>query len=293
MDDKVDGIATLLKVQNLPFIRLLINEEIINEEIFMIALRKFINIDGFDNILFFSQIIDLIDDLWCLADVDKIILDLLVSDVLVNFTKKDKKIFTTQFMRLVDLGAIIHDYGDYMLDIPSESFFYYVEKSELAINREYILAAVSRFENLQICDWIFEKWESGTNLCDLQLSCEIAKSAYNKEKVYFSRVMQKLCTLHNVNIIIFYILSAPIQFNDVSDLMSYVSEYYHEIMFFRKLMVALRKTGDVLSLNEEAMNIAQKINDIVIHKYIISKIDYFYNLIIPDLTLLVNMHFDN
>src|SRR5687768_15019471 len=121
--NKVASVVALLKAHQIDFIKLLINESIIDKENFMTALCEHCHYKGIRSANTVAKILDTIDESWGFADFDKIIFDHLISDLVNNFHKNECSVFTDYFDRLVNLGATVTDDYYNMLRIPHQSFF--------------------------------------------------------------------------------------------------------------------------------------------------------------------------
>jgi len=296
MADKITSVAALLRAQQLEFIKLLIDESMIDQEIFLDALHKHCDYKGIRDTNFVSKIVKFMDDLWNFVGIEQSIFNLLISDLVMNYSKHDNNIiFINCFNKLTDLDAIVsEDYYD-MLRIPRDAFFYYVQKNNLKINEEYIVAVVSgKISDLDICNWIFERWTVG----DLRSSCNIAKMAYGT--TYFPRVMQQIC-IHDTNVVMFSIIASRNSCTtDLCEMMKYISKDYDELMFLRTIVKYyyypdhtnpnVTKLGSLLQTHDDAKKLVKEVTDELFHQCILPRINFFYDLIIPKLTLLLNFN---
>lgn len=294
MENKqIDAIFSLLKGGNFEFIESLIEISFISKNVFVSAICKYCK-DSIYNVLNTSWVLDIIEKYFGFDD-DKIIFDLLITRLTIFSQKTDESLFK----KLVDMGAQIKCIKEsYIVELPSDLFFYYVANNEVNIS-SYMAALV--FRNMSGCgdvrDWIFEQWEISNVKYDLIFFLNIARASFFcKSKKYLSRTMLKLCNYPDFHIIILYILQCCTYRDDTSDLIIYISncEYRDELMFFR-LFSTMRGTQihvddevikfvSFINTNDGAKKIKYDIENTTIEKY---------DNMLSQITLLMNMYVDN
>lgn len=295
MDDKIVSVSALLKAGQIDFIKLLINESIIDKEIFMAALCKCCEYKGIRSTKMISRILNTIDELWGLAGVDRIIFDHLISDIVNNFNNSDHEIFVDYFGRLTNLGGIVTDDYYNMLLIPRKSFFDYIEKNDFEINEDHIIAVVSgKISDHNICEWILVKWDA----CILQTACLVARNAHEK-KTYFAKIMEKINIYHDINLVVFYLIICS-RNSDIHDIMKYATRDYNELILLHMIAIYRTKIKDIsskfalfLQTHATAKKICDEVESELYNDYIIPHINFYYDFVISKLTLLVNAYYFN
>ena len=197
IETKEDAILNLLENSNMPIIKDLFTMSYFASGEFMAALCRFKPTQIHPKIVF--DIIELMSE-----HFDELILreNKQIIDVFLNRLKNTGPEFTKCFMKLVDLGATT-DYLSMSRRIPTDAFFYYVDKHDLPINYDVMIAAFYRERHDEsICDWIFNAWLDSNTIYDLKKTSRIAIAAhYAHRGTFFARCMQKISYQHDLNMV--------------------------------------------------------------------------------------------
>ena len=149
-----------------------------------------------------------------------------VDTFLQCLTSSNVAVYSKCFIKLVDLGGTVGDDYTFITQcISSDAFYYYVSVHDININK-WMLSYCLIGGDCDIRDWIFTYWESSDVEYDQSFLVRLVSNALSdKSRRYLARFMHKISSHENFYSIILRVIISCQYVDDISCVISYVSDY--------------------------------------------------------------------
>lgn len=220
--NKEDATYNLITNQNMLIIRELFAISYFSVDLFMTALRKYKPFQICAE--FANDIIDLVTEHF--GHVVWIENKCVVDTFLQCLTSSNLAVYSKCFIKLVDLGGTVGDGYNFVTQcISSDAFYYYVSLHDININKWALLRCLVGGD-CDIRDWIFTYWESSDVEYDQSMLVRFVSEALSdKSRRYFTRLIHKISSHENFYGIILHVIISCQYVDDISCVISYVSDY--------------------------------------------------------------------
>lgn len=206
MESKYGAVLSLFESENIVIIKVLVEMDYIDRELFMKAVCEIFSSTERDFGGFSYDIINLIDNTWGFdVEQDKEVISKLLTEILGKLVPpQETDLWATHFKRLVDLGGETDDVST-LAHIPFECLSHYVSNRNFELTADFLDHAMIGASR-ETAQWAMQMWEE-SNIRIFNSVSSLLSNAYFHNQSLFPRVLQRLQNCETINVAIYEFVS--------------------------------------------------------------------------------------